>query len=362
MSNREQLIAAAVLGLLVTVGIAFGYYQLFLVPIQEKEMLIESTKKDIETAQAQRRQALADRPRLNRWRLLSLPADVDMAAREYEKYLNELLREQNFEASVTPKAPDTRTSPTLSGKKPAYTRLSYTVLGHATLEGLVGFLDKFYHTGLLHQIRNISVQRPLTAASPERRNDLDINLTVEALVLHDAASRDALLPNIPSRSIVFDLFTAFCRKPAGLALAAWEAGPSGSLGPGTLARRARNYSDIATKNVFFGPPPPKTKPADEIQVARFVFLTDITQSKGRYQAFLYDRVNNKKTRLRTSPGFDSFRVTDDDGNTVVKGKVVRIDPRGLIFTADARYYELHIGDSIAQAMQKPLTTMPAAEQ
>jgi hypothetical protein len=362
VSNRERLIAAAVLGLLIIVGIAFGYYQLFLVPIQERELQIESARKDIQSAQEQRRQALADRSRLSRWRLLSLPSDIDMAAREYEKYLNELLREQNFDASVTPKAPDTRTSPTLAGKKPAYTRLSYTVLGHATLEGLVGFLDKFYHTGLLHQIRTIAVQRPLTAASAQRPNDLDINLTIEALVLHDAASRDVLLPNIPSRSIVLDLFTAFCRKPAGLALAAWEAGPSGSLGPGTLARPARNYSDIATKNVFFGPPPPKTRPADEIQVARFVFLTDITESKGRYQAFLYDRVNNKKTRLRTSAGFDSFRVSDDDGNTLVRGKVVRIDPRGLIFTADDRYYELHIGDSIAQAMQKPSTTMPAAQQ
>jgi hypothetical protein len=362
MSTRERIIAAAVFALLVIVVIGFGYYQLFLVPIQEREAMIESTRKDIATAEAQRRQAMADRPRLNRWRLLSLPSDVDMAAREYEKYLNEVLREQNFDASVTPKAPDTRTSPTLSGKKPAYTRLSYTVLGHATLEGLVGFLDKFYHTGLLHQIRNISVQRPLTAASPQRPNDLDINLTIEALVLHDAASRDALLPNIPSRSIVIDLITALCGKPAGLALAAWEAGPTGTRGPGTLARQARNYSDIATKNMFFGPPPPKTKPANEIQVARFVFLTDITMSKGRYQAFLYDRVNNKKTRLRTSPGFDSFRVSDDDGNTLVRGKVVRIDARGLVFKADDRFYDLHIGDSIALAMQKPFTTIPAAEQ
>jgi hypothetical protein len=361
VSNRERLIAAAVVGLLMVVGIAFGFYQLFLVPIQDREALIESTRKDIQTAQAQRRQALADRPRLNRWRLLSLPGDVDMAAREYEKYLNELLRDQNFDASVTPKSPDTRTSPTLAGKKPAYTRLSYTVLGHATLEGLIGFLDKFYHTGLLHQIKNISVQRPLTAASPERPKDLDINMTIEALVLNDASSRDVLLPNIPSRSIVLDLLTAWCGKPAGLALAAWEAGPSGTLGPGTLARPVRNYSDIATKNVFFGPPPPKTRPADEIQVARFVVLTDITQSGSRHQAFLYDRVNNKKTRLRTSPGFDSFRVTDDDGNTLVRGKVVRVDARGLIFTADDRYYALHIGDSIALAMQKPFTAMPPPE-
>jgi hypothetical protein len=91
-------------------------------------------------------------------------------------------------------------------------------------------------------------------------------------------------------------------------------------------------------------------------------LTDITQTAGRCQAFLYDRVNNKKTRHRTSAGFDSFRVSDDDGNTLVRDKVVRIDARSLIFTADNRYYELHIGDSIAQAMQKPFATMPAAEQ
>jgi hypothetical protein len=352
MTPRERLIAGAVIGLLALVAVVFLVHQLYLTPLREREASISTARQDIDTKQEQLRQIRADLPRLERWRQLSLPADVDLAGREYEKYLSDLLRESDFEGSVTPKPPDTRTSPQLPGKKPIYTRLTFNVIGHASLDGLVKMLDRFYRTGLLHEVKNLSIQRSQTTGSQQRPNDLDINLTIEALILQGADHRRYLLPNIDQRMLAFEALTALRGGPGGLALAVWAAGPTGPLGPGRLAIPERNYTAIANKNIFLGPPPPKERPAEEAVVSRFVYLTDISGKSPKYQAFLYDRYNNHWTRLRSSRGFDAFRVTDNEGKTIIRGTVVRIEARELVFKAEDKFYVMHVGQNMEEAMGK----------
>jgi len=82
-------------------------------------------------------------------------------------------------------------------------------------------------------------------------------------------------------------------------------------------------------------------------------ITDITYN-GRGEAFLYARFNNTKTRLRTSAGFDSFRVRNDKGETLVQGKVIRIEDRDLIFQSGDKYYSLHVGQNLEEVLKHPL--------
>ena len=62
------------------------------------------------------------------------------------------------------------------------------------------------------------------------------------------------------------------------------------------------------------------------------------------------------TRLRAEPGFDTFRILDNDGETLVRGKVIRLDDRELIFEAQDSYYSMHVGQNLDQALKRPLSS------
>src|SRR5262249_13011431 len=144
--------------------------------------------------------------RLARWKQLSLPSDIDFSRREYEIYLNDLLRDSGFNPgySVVPKSPE-KSSLVLAGKGPAYTRLPFVIVARASLANLVEMLDRFYRTGLLHQIRSLGIQR-LTTTGPQAQQaqqvqqaELDIHMTVEALIVAGADNRPLLLPAVDQR-------------------------------------------------------------------------------------------------------------------------------------------------------------------
>lgn len=304
------------------------------------------------------RQALAERPRLERLRSLSLPADPDLARREYESYLTNLVRDSGFEAgsySITPKPVEARaTGPGPAPKKPPTTRLGYTVQAHGTLDKVVKMLTDFYHTSLLHQVRTISLQRPATLGPQQKPGELDLNLTIEALVVAGADNRPYLLPNIDPRTLTAEAALGLVGAPMGMPLAVWAAGPTGPSGPGVLARSPTAYAAIGDKNVFYGQTSAEN-PKAEVEVTKFVYLTDITEGPKGFEAFLYDRYNNRKTRLRASSGFNRFRVTDEAGDALVEGQVVRIDTRDVVFLADGKHYALHVGQNVGEALHKPLS-------
>jgi len=234
------------------------------------------------------------------------------------------------------------------------------VQAQGDLSSLVRFMEKFYKTGLLHEIKTISLRRPLTATGPQQRpNELDINLTIEALVLAGADQRPYLLPAIDRRYVVIDAVSTLRRLP-DLAMVVAAAGPTGPPGPQELAQPARNYGSIAAKNIFYGAVPTRDPvERDRTDVARYVYLTDITRNESKTEAFLFDRYNNKKTRLRASAGFDSFKIYNTQGDTLVSGKVVRIDDRDVVFRYNDKLYSIHVGQNLHDAMAKPIKEEPA---
>lgn len=364
MNQRERVLAVSIAVTVLVGGAGFLFNEGFLKPLAERGDNARKLQQDIEDRREQLHQILADRPRLDRYRRLSLPADIEMDRLEYEKYFTGLMTDSGFESasfSIVPKSLETRTTATLTGARkgppPPFTRLGFAVQAHGTVGHLVKLLDAFYHAGFLHQIHKLSIQRTVTMVGPqtgrERPDELDINFDVEALVVTGAEKRPFLLPPVDNKTLALEAAFGMVHGPSGLALAAWAAGPTGPAGPRILARPARNYADIASKNIFSGAP--ESQPGDTVEVTRYVYLTDITFSKGRYEAFLYDRYNNHTTRLRSSAGFDRFRISDNDGKPVVHGQVVHLDSRFLIFKADGRYHALHVGQNLEEALRKSLS-------
>src|SRR5262249_26205016 len=147
---------------------------------------------------------------------------------------------------------DAKSGPTLVGKKePIYTKLICTVTTHGEVANLVGFLERFYRTGLLHQIKTLSIQRPQTTAPGQKPTDLDINLTSEALVLRDGENRPYLAP-VDAQLLLVDALSAMRRGPTGVGVAVALAGPAGPLGARQLAVPTRQYASIQSKDLFFG--------------------------------------------------------------------------------------------------------------
>ena len=364
MTQRERTLAVAILTVVILGGGAFVGYHFFFLPFRQKENTLLSLRKDVDSKRLRLAEIERDRPKLEMWRQLSLPPDVNRA-HEYVSLLNDLLLKSGFTSDaitrIDTRPADTRSSPTLPGRKePIYTILNFNVVARGSLSNLVALLENFYRTGLLHRIKTISVQRPLTTTTGQRPNQLDISLTIEGLIVQGGEERPQLLPSIDRRLLAIEAAVGRFGAPSGLSYVLTAAGPAGPQGPRALAEPHRQYASIADKDIFYGPLPPpptqivkkKEESATPIDVAQFVFLTDITQVDAKVEAHLYDRYNNSRTKLRTGTGADSFRIRDAQGATIVQGKVVRIDDRDVIFQVGTKVYTIHVGQSLKEAMAK----------
>src|SRR5207248_780597 len=167
-------------------------------------------------------------------------------------YLSDLLKKSGFtSAYVNPKAPE-KSSQVITGKGPIYTRLPFTIQARATLASLVDMLEQFYHTPLLHEVKRLSISRPAAVGTQPQSSELDIHLTVEALIVAGAEDRADLLPGVSRRLLALDAVAALQQGPTGLGLVIWAAGPAGPTGPGVLAQPPRQYAAIAKRNIFLG--------------------------------------------------------------------------------------------------------------
>jgi hypothetical protein len=138
---------------------------------------------------------------------------------------------------------------------------------------------------------------------------------------------------------------------------------------GTLAlpskEAPRQYASLAKRNIFTGPlPPPAPEivqkptppPAPDYDIREHVRLvfTDTTNQEAFLRNFVF---NEREKRLRTDPksGHATFTIRDENGKDVLKGKVLRIDQRDVYFLVGEDVFGIHIGESLAHAMRRPLS-------
>ncbi len=359
MNPRERILAVFLVAVILFVGGGVLGYRFYWVPWNERSAALARLQKEAGDKKLRLDEIDRDRAKLVLWRQLSLPADVNVARREYGMYLTDLLGRSGVTATITAPQVDLKSSPTLPGKKePIYTKITFNVQVYATMGALVKALEEFYRTGVMHQIRSMTLQRQLTAVGQSQVNELDVHLVIEALIVTGADNRTWLLPNIDRRLLALDLASGLCQMPTGLGLALWAAGPTGlpEIDHGPLRARqdggfhangeartstsievttdtARDYSVLAVKNIFLGrPPSDQTEGAPMMMAPRYVYLNGITTSRSRLEATLYDRANNRPFKLRPSYGSNTFPlIRDANARSVVLGEVVHLDERDLVF-------------------------------
>jgi hypothetical protein len=361
MNPRERVLAILLGCVIILGGLGFFGYQFVLVPWNKRSKDLDNLAKDSKTKQQRIDEIKAHQAELARWKMLSLPAEPEVSRREYAKYLNDLCSRHGvapgFTVTAKPLEKAAANGPN-KDKEPIFTKLTFTIAGQATMPSLVGVLEEFYKTGLLHEVKNISIQRQLTNTDPARANELTVNMTVEALIITGADKRAYVLPNIDRRLLAADLAATLQHGPTGLGMALWAAGPSGPMGPGLLAGQRsgpaptdeavsamfneapRSYEAIAKKNVFFG----KSASASDRQelgspvwlAPRFVKLTGITTNDvGKVTGGLWDVSTGNYVKLRATAAYDTFTfIKDGDRKPVLRGIVVKLDDRDLIYRAE----------------------------
>ncbi|MCH5375100.1 MAG: hypothetical protein JJ992_14085, partial [Planctomycetes bacterium] len=167
---RQYALAAVFLAMVAYFGGTWLVDHLIQGPLQAAQLDTERLQGDIK----KREQALANiraaGKLLEQWEQQSLPADTEVARSLYQAWLVELVDDvQLNNPSVTSSEPVTR--------KGLYHSLTFSVRGRGTLDQLTRFLLAVYQTDLLHQIRSLTIT-PL-----QRSEQLDLSMSIEALIL-----------------------------------------------------------------------------------------------------------------------------------------------------------------------------------
>jgi hypothetical protein len=359
MTARERVLATGVLSVVVLLGGGMLFHLFVYTPLSELQNRVTTAKQDLLTKEGERDKERRDKerllklnPRLTEWKRLSLPAAPQRTPEElrngitleeskkrhlnrvqgdYAQYLESLLRRSGFNGasiSITPRVVE-NTKPgqsrTAAARDPLFTRLAFSVTGRARLEAVTQALEEFYKTNLLHEVRNLSVQnRPAAAGARGRPGELDVNMTVEALLARGAEPREALTPG-------------------------------SDVNARALAEPARTYADLAGKNIFLGTEARSRLTEDRVAVLEAVRLTTLAHNGRRWEAYLYDLAKGGSEKRVNALTVTDFVIKDKYGTTVLEGKVVHIDERQMVFQSDGKYYRLRCGDFLYPAVEHPLT-------
>ncbi len=258
MTSREQTLALLLIGAVVLSVGALGGYFFVLQPLQSNRNEQDKLNAEIDKLQAEERAQAISAKKLAAARVRSLPADADLAKREYVVALERLLETSGAPKgyTITPKVTDNsaRQVPEISKGKPIYTRVAYELeIKKADMWVVKDFLKGYYDLGLLHQITNFSIKKDedSNAKGPARRNDLTVKLVTEAVIVDGADTRRTLLP-VP---------TAFAAVGSGAMAQAMRASPEAGRGVAphpiapVLSPNPRDYSLIVLKDPFNGPLP-----------------------------------------------------------------------------------------------------------
>jgi len=309
VNRREKILIMAVVAILAVVLLQGLGERLVLNPLKDQRLRIQSLDQQIATKSRQVQEALQAQDELNRWRQASLPPDLEEAQAQYQDFLFWLVEKCPIrDCVITPQTPR---------EQEHYTRIPFQIRGRMSLEDLVKFLTNFYTPGLLHQIRRLDLQ-------PQQGDELSVTMNVEALALKSAKPRDKLVP--PELA---------------------KAGPLADLPPERL-------NSIASANPFKPYQPPQEKPAEEpepeIDEAKFVRLVGTPELGNGREAWLYDRLNNRRWVL--FPG-QNWEIAG------LRGKVIKVEQFGVIVEMDQRRWRLGLNKSLREL--EPLSGQPLVQ-
>src|SRR5262245_46755302 len=301
MTTRERSLAIIVGSTLGVFALGFVAYQLVIGPYIDKGKQIRTRQEEVDRLESDILEIQMLKRKYEASRQQSLPADVGLSRTQYGNLLERLFRRADMTADlkIIPSEPDNKSVPMLAPKKPAYTRLTYAITAKGELYHLVDFLRHFYQQPLLHRVKDMNIQRPSDVRAQGRR-ELDINMTVEALVLDNAQARPTLLPVIREMGLL-----SGGAAQTGYNMQVASSGHGSPIPPSeVLAEPAREYLAVAGKDIFFGPQRESMKEGPRIDDdhSPFITLTSIVgEDDGKIIAVFRDKLDNHNYTITQEP-------------------------------------------------------------
>jgi hypothetical protein len=260
-------------------------------PLAARRATRARREKQIEDLKADLAQAREEANTFALWESQSLPSDPDVARSLYQSWLLELVGKVDFAGPHVD-------SGTPVERKGLFRSITFSVRGRGTLTQLTEFLFEFYSANHLHQIRSLTIT-PL-----KKTGELDLSLSIEALVLPTADRSDQL-----------------------------AAGRSDRLASATLA----DYAPIVRRNLLgVGA---AVDPADQ------AYLTAVTYSNGQPEAWFILRDVGETVKLHRN---DKVTVG------LIVGTIVEISASEVVIeTGGGERWLLSVGENLGQAFALP---------
>lgn len=302
LNQRERILMIAVLTIAGGYALFLLAHRAFFGPVAAQAAAISKLTDDLAAKDKQVQQAFDIRKKLSKLEEISLPTNDAEATTVYGGFLWKLLQDSKIEEpSLTPGP-----GKTVNMKAKGYTRIPFTIGGKASVESLTDLLYRFYEPNLLQQVRRLTIN------TKSGSGKLDITLEVEGLSLHSAAPRNELLPK------------------------------GAETGGRIVDGKSRNdFKLIAQKNIFAPYQAPVTstptieRPKQpEIDAMQFVVFVGAPAAGDGFEAMFYDQIKPDHVTLLAGDEFDLAGV---------KGKVIAIDDRQLLFEAGGKQWSLALG-------------------
>ena len=186
MSERRKLLLPVLLGVIAVAFVGDKVYQgLYAQPLREKRNRQQALSDELHQTKIDIKLAEQKLPQLDDFQVRSLPYEIELAISGYRGWLFGVIEEVGLKRTSVDSG-----QPIRVGK--IYDRLTFSVRGSGSLEQVTQFMHRFYSAGHLHKIRSVTF-------NPTATGRVDLSLSVEALALTTATSRDSLTSDSATR-------------------------------------------------------------------------------------------------------------------------------------------------------------------
>lgn len=349
MNERERILAGVVGLCLLVLAVFFGARK-YNEAIRARKQQIAAAEKAVRDKNQILRLSTDPAARMEDYQRRSLPSDLERARSLYQTWLLNLVKEVGFEDTQVSVVP-------VRSEKGLYNVLGFQVSGKGNLPKLVSFLHRFYSADLLHRVRRLYTKRvpgskqldlviAIDAASlPTADNTDKLNESTTRTLAH--GSLDAYLETILARNLngpankepaieapreltnyVGDMvsFTVKGQDPDKLDRVSYRV-ESDALAEARIDERSGEFRWPAAKTGDFevvvaatddgfppktttqtvkirvserppeAPPAPASVPKPSFDLAKFAFVTAITEAGGKRQAWVSLRANGELLKL-----------------------------------------------------------------
>jgi hypothetical protein len=376
MTQRDKSFLVILLSAVAGVGLAsFLVYQWFWAPLRAYNATIDKMQDENEVLRREWNEFIKGKKRLDLAKLKSLPNKVDQATAEYVPYLEMTLHDAGLTqlGQVTPQSAVKVKAPASVPeiKEVDHRVINFNVKATGDEAALVSALERLQKTPYEHRVKILTVERADKGYLPTASKKLNIDLTIEVLLVAGNKNAMGLHPGIDPQFYLYNHIAArYGAAPAGWGL--WASALA--VIQATPQMDHRDYDQIAGRNIFVGAIPIYTPggkgPLTEAELAAlealkqppefvpaYVRLTTVVPSM--QEAYLFNRIfGGREAKLMAKPGsgYDLFKITDEKHAFVFfMGKVLAIGNREMYFQVRDQVYTLHIGESLAKAMNNPLS-------